>query len=85
LLFKILKSKEDKNIGDEKSFLKELKNLVNETDLIIGKAEKSSYDLNKLKDKILKVGKPRKTISKKTRKKSDVKTTTKQRTKNKKR
>ena len=81
----ILKLKEDKNTGDEKSFLKQIKNLISETDLIIIEAEKSSYDLNKLKGKILKAGKTLKSTDKKIREKTVVKKTTKQRTKNKKR
>ena len=85
LLLMILKLKEDKNIGDEKSFLKQIKNLISETDSIIIEAEKSSYDLNKLKGKILKAGKTRKSTDKKIRGKTVVKKTTKQRTKNKKR
>ncbi len=85
LLFMILKLKEDKNIGDEKSFLKQIKNFISETDSIIIEAEKSSYDLNKLKGKILKAGKTRKSTDKKIRGKTVVKKTTKQRTKNKKR
>jgi hypothetical protein len=85
LLFMILKLKEDKNIGDEKSFLKQIKNFISETDSIIIEAEKSSYDLNKLKGKILKAGKTHKSTDKKIRGKTVVKKTTKQRTKNKKR
>ena len=83
LLFSILNLKQDSKLIDEKKVLQEIKKLTGETNKLINIAEQAGYDLNKLKEEIAIVGKPRASKSKKIREKAMVKKTNKRRTKNK--
>ncbi|NNJ52476.1 MAG: hypothetical protein HKP17_04850 [Ignavibacteriaceae bacterium] len=64
LLVTQLNKRENVDLTDEKSILRNLKSLTSETDSIINEAQNSGYDLTKLKEKILKIDKPPKSNKK---------------------
>lgn len=85
LPFSILNLKQEGKLNDEKKLLQEIKKLTGETNELIKVAEQAGYDLNKLKEEIARESKSLISKNKKNRDRAEVKKTTKQRTKNKKR